>query len=126
MTTDMNDMILADSPIRFPGLFGDWTFTASSKAINVGHGVYWYGILIALGLLLAVLLCMKERKKYGISEDNLYDGVLWAFLWASWVPGCTMSCSIWTAFGMPPANLTGAAPWPSGMAAWPFTERSSP
>ena len=74
---DMNDMIMTDSPIRFPGLFGDWTFTASSKAINVGHGVYWYGILIALGLLLAVLLCMKERKKYGISEDNLYDGLLW-------------------------------------------------
>ena len=74
---DMNDMIMTDSPIRFPGLFGDWTFTASSKAIDVGHGVYWYGILIALGLLLALLLCMKERVKYGISEDNLYDGLLW-------------------------------------------------
>lgn len=35
---DMNDMIMTDSPIRFPGLFGDWTFTASSKAINIGHG----------------------------------------------------------------------------------------
>ena len=74
---DMNDMIMTDSPIRFPGLFSDWTFTASSKAIDVGHGVYWYGILIALGLLLALLLCMKERVKYGISEDNLYDGLLW-------------------------------------------------
>ena len=68
---DMNDMIMTDSPIRFPGLFGDWTFTASSKAINVGHGVYWYGILIALGVLLALLLALSQRKKYGISEDNL-------------------------------------------------------
>lgn len=74
---DMNSVIMTDSPIRFPGLFGDWTFTASSKAINIGHGVYWYGILIATGLLLAMLLAMKERKKYGISEDNLYDGLLW-------------------------------------------------
>ena len=74
---DMTAMIMTDSPSRFPGLFGDWTFTASSKAIDVGHGVYWYGILIALGLLLALLLCMKERVKYGISEDNLYDGLLW-------------------------------------------------
>ena len=74
---DMNSVIMTDSPIRFPGLFGDWTFTASSKAINIGHGVYWYGILIAAGLLLAMLLAMKERKKYGISEDNLYDGLLW-------------------------------------------------
>ena len=72
---DMNDMIMTDSPIRFPGLFGDWTFTASSKAIDVGHGVYWYGILIALGLLLALLLCMKERVKYGISEDSLRRAV---------------------------------------------------
>ena len=46
---DMNDMIMTDSPIRFPGLFSDWTFTASSKAIDVGHGVYWYGVLIAPG-----------------------------------------------------------------------------
>ena len=91
---DMNTLIMTDSPIRFPGLFGDWTFTASSKALNVGHGVYWYGILIAAGLLLALLLAMKERTKYGISEDNLYDGILWGIPvgiigarsspWSSW------------------------------------------
>ena len=46
---------MTDSPIRFPGLFGDWAFTASSKAINIGHGIYWYGIIIACGLLLAVV-----------------------------------------------------------------------
>ena len=69
---------MTDSPIRFPGLFGDWEFTASSTAFHVGgKAIYWYGILIATGLLLAMLLAMKERKKYGISEDNLYDGLLW-------------------------------------------------
>ena len=72
-----NGMIMPDSPIRFPGLFGDWTFTASSKAIDIGHGVYWYGILIALGLLLAAVFCMRQRKYYGISEDDLMDGILW-------------------------------------------------
>ena len=35
--------IMTDSPIRFPGLFGDWTITLSSKAINIGNGIYWYG-----------------------------------------------------------------------------------
>lgn len=45
--------IMTDSPIRFPGLFGDWTITLSSKAINIGNGIYWYGILIALGMLVA-------------------------------------------------------------------------
>ena len=69
--------VLKDSPISFPGLFGDWQFTVSSKAINIGHGVYWYGIFIALGLLLAVWFCLSQRKRYGISEDNLLDAVLW-------------------------------------------------
>ncbi|MBQ6249534.1 MAG: prolipoprotein diacylglyceryl transferase, partial [Oscillospiraceae bacterium] len=69
--------IMTDSPIRFPGLLGDWAFTASAKALNVGHGIYWYGILIALGALVAVLVCMKQKEKYGITEDDLLDTVLW-------------------------------------------------
>ncbi len=73
---NMNNEVIYDSPIRFPGLFGDWTFTASSKALNIGSGVYWYGILIALGVVLAVLFCMRQRKKYGLSEDNILDLVL--------------------------------------------------
>ena len=68
---------MTDSPIRFPGLFGDWAFTASSKAINIGHGIYWYGIIIACGLLLAVAFCLRQRKHYGISEDDLMDCILW-------------------------------------------------
>ena len=70
-------MIMTDSPIRFPGLFGDWAFTASSKAINIGHGIYWYGIIIACGLLLAVIFCLHQRKNYGITEDDLMDCILW-------------------------------------------------
>ena len=70
--------IMDDSPIRFPGLFGDWEFTASSVAFHIGgKAIYWYGILIALGVVLALWFCMRQRTKYGISEDNLLDGVLW-------------------------------------------------
>ena len=70
--------IMTDSPIRFPGLFGDWEFTASSTAFHIGgKAIYWYGILIALGVVLALWFCMRQRTKYGISEDNLLDGVLW-------------------------------------------------
>ena len=68
---------MTDSPIRFPGLLGDWEFTLSSKALDIGNGIYWYGILIAAGLLIAVWFCMKQRHKYGITEDNLLDSVLW-------------------------------------------------
>ena len=68
--------IMQDSPIRFPGLFGDWAFTAPSKAINIGHGVYWYGILIALGLLIALVFCMARRRQFGLQEDDVLDTVL--------------------------------------------------
>ena len=71
------EQIMTDSPIRFPGLFGDWAFTASSTALRIGHGIYWYGILIALGLLLALLFCMRRRKQYGLKEDDILDTVLW-------------------------------------------------
>lgn len=73
---NMNTQVLYDSPIRFPGLFGEWTFTASSKALDIGGGVYWYGILIALGVVLATLFCMHHRKKYGLTEDDLLNLVL--------------------------------------------------
>ena len=68
---------MTDSPIRFPGLLGDWEFTMSSKALDIGNGIYWYGILITLGLVLAFCFCMTQRRKYGISEDNLLDALLW-------------------------------------------------
>ena len=64
-------------PISFPGLFGDWEFTASPKMLNIGHGVYWYGFLIALGLMVALWFCMKQSKRFGITEDNVLDLVLW-------------------------------------------------
>ena len=70
--------IMTDSPIRFPGLFGDWAFTASSTAFHIGgKAIYWYGILIALGVLAALAFCMKQKERYGIKEDDLMDGVLW-------------------------------------------------
>ena len=40
-------MSFSDAPISFPGLFGDWQFTVPSKALDIGNGVYWYGIIIA-------------------------------------------------------------------------------
>ena len=69
---------MTDSPIRFPGLFGDWEFTASSTAFHSGgKAIYWYGILIALGVVLALWFCMTQKEKYGITEDDLLDAVLW-------------------------------------------------
>lgn len=70
-------MKFTDAPISFPGLFGDWQFTVPSKAIDIGNGVYWYGILIAAGMLIALYFCMKQAPKYGLTEDNIIDTILW-------------------------------------------------
>ena len=67
----------SDMPISFPGLFGDWEFNPSPVAIDIGNGIYWYGILIALGLILAVLFCSWRAKDYGLTEDNVYDMIIW-------------------------------------------------
>ena len=70
--------IMTDSPIRFPGLFGDWAFTASSKALDIGNGIYWYGIIIAAGFLLAVFYMLARAKDFGITQDDVLDMILWA------------------------------------------------
>ncbi len=77
MVQSLKDIIPNTSPIAFPGLFGDWQFTASAKLLDVGHGIYWYGALIALGLLLGLWFCMKQSGRFGLTEDNVMDTVLW-------------------------------------------------
>lgn len=76
-------------PISFPGLFGDWEFNPDPIAIHVGHGVYWYGIILACAMLAGLLLCMKQAKRFGLTEDNVLDLVLWA------VPCCILGSRIY-------------------------------
>ncbi len=39
--------------------------------------VYLYGVVIAVGLMLAVLYCCRRSKAFGLKEDDVLDGVLW-------------------------------------------------
>ena len=49
-----------------------------STGINIGSfSIRWYGVLIALGLCLAVIYGMRRSKRFGITQDDLLDGVLW-------------------------------------------------
>ena len=38
---------------------------------------HYYGIIIAAGLLLAVLYAWKRCREFGIRQDDITDGVLW-------------------------------------------------
>ena len=76
-------------PISFPGLFGDWECNIDPIALHIGHGVYWYGIILAVAMLAGLLLCMKQAKRFGLSEDNVLDMVLWA------VPSCIIGARLY-------------------------------
>lgn len=39
--------------------------------------IYYYGIIIALGMLLAVTYACRRSREFGIKEDDILDGVLW-------------------------------------------------
>lgn len=40
--------------------------------------IHWYGVIIASGVVLALLLSVREGKRQGIPEDDFYDYLLWA------------------------------------------------
>ena len=66
-------MQLLKESIEFPNLFsGD--IEISRVAFNLfGVDIYWYGILIAIGVVLAFAYAMKAAKKFGLIADNVFD-----------------------------------------------------
>ncbi len=48
------------------------------RSISLGPlTIYFYGIIIAAGLMLAVLYALRRSKSFGLKEDDILDGVLW-------------------------------------------------
>ncbi len=58
--------------ITFPNL--GISVNPSRVAFNVlGKDIYWYGIIIAAGFLLAVIYAMRRAPSFGLTEDNILD-----------------------------------------------------
>ena len=67
----MIDTMQRESIISFPFLGLELNPPAS---INLfGMEIYFYGILIALGFILAMFYCAKTTKHFGLEEDDIYD-----------------------------------------------------
>ena len=61
--------------VSFPGLGLD--FQISPVAFSLGsYPVYWYGIIIASGLLLAVLYAFVSSKRYNVDGNKLINCIL--------------------------------------------------
>jgi phosphatidylglycerol:prolipoprotein diacylglycerol transferase len=62
--------------IEFPGLWG-LKMSLSRVAFTVfGYELYWYGIIISIGLMLTLFLALSCCEKYGIKKDDYVDFML--------------------------------------------------
>lgn len=64
--------------ISFPRLKISFDINPIALDIPLFGGVRWYGILIALGIVLALLYCTRVAKREGESADTLSDILLYA------------------------------------------------
>ena len=63
------------STITFPSLGLSWD---PARNITIGPlTIQFYGLIIAVGLLLAVIYACKRSRQFGMTADDLTDGVLW-------------------------------------------------
>ena len=63
--------------ISFPGL--GLSFNPSRVAFSIGgKSFYWYGVIIAVGFLLAVVYAARRCKQFGITQDQLIDMLICA------------------------------------------------
>ncbi len=66
--------------ISFPGLGID-TFEVSKRAFSIGKiPVYWYGIIITCGIILAFVYTNYRAKNEKVNQDSLIDVALWTVL----------------------------------------------
>ena len=65
--------------VTFPGLGLEFTLNRVAFTIPfLNRPVYWYGVIITCGLVLAVYLCIRWGGRFGINEDNIIDMMLFA------------------------------------------------
>ncbi|MBE6548127.1 MAG: prolipoprotein diacylglyceryl transferase [Ruminococcaceae bacterium] len=67
--------------ISFPGIGID-TFEVDNVAFTIGDGfaVYWYGIIITLGIISAFIYTFYRAKNEMINQDHLIDVGLWTVI----------------------------------------------
>lgn len=73
---NMTSLNLGYDEIAFPGL-GINGITVKSEAFSLfGVSIAWYGIIIACGMILAIIFGLSQMKKYGIDPDRATDVII--------------------------------------------------
>ena len=66
--------------LTFPNLFGGITITYSQGFELFGIKIYWYGVLITIGVILAYLYASHRSKEFGVGRDRMFDVVFVALI----------------------------------------------
>ena len=81
--TNISEIEQNPDKVYFPFLGGDNIFTNEFRLNNemftipgTNFAVYWYGFLIALGILLAMIYGFKKMRSFGIDPDRATDAVI--------------------------------------------------
>lgn len=61
--------------VQFPGLGLEFTLDRVALSLG-GFNIYWYGVLIALGLILGMALAFHYAPDFGLNADRLVDVVV--------------------------------------------------
>ena len=72
----MNETTLLEPhEIQFPEL--GWKFSIDPTAFTVfGFQIQWYGIIITIGLILALVYALPKMKRFGLDSDRAIDAVI--------------------------------------------------
>ena len=62
--------------IGFPGLGIEFRQNPAIWRITENFSLTWYGLIIAVGFLLAVTYCLRQTKHFGLKQDELLDMLL--------------------------------------------------
>ena len=82
LTAAVNTVAENENWIKIFGLKLNLDRVAFTIPIGNGYDIYWYAIIIAAGLLLAMLYGFKRAPKFGIDTDKMIDVVLVSFICA--------------------------------------------
>lgn len=84
----LTSTMLRDAAISFP-MLGDWSIDPPSSFSVFGFEIYFYGVIIAAGFILAALFCARQAAKFGLTSDDLFDYVIWL------IPTCIVGARLY-------------------------------
>ncbi len=72
--------VTTELEIEFPNLFGGLSINYFRGFTVFGVSIYWYGVLITIGVILAYLYAMRRVNEFGLDKNRVFDVVFAAII----------------------------------------------